>query len=80
MRHEINDREDGRRGQGSNVNQAEDSNKNCLHFFFYYVLCIYATLWVMIDLSISIYENLARLFGNCLYKDRPQRQGLRHKR
>ena len=30
-------------------------------FFFLHVLCLYATLWVMTDLNVLTYKNLARL-------------------
>ncbi len=33
-------------------------------FFFLYILCLYATLWVMTDLSVSTYKKLARLVAH----------------
>lgn len=36
-------------------------------FFFLHVLCLYATLWVITDLSLSTYKNLARLDALYVY-------------
>ncbi len=33
-------------------------------FFFLHVLCLYVTLWVMTDLSVSTYKKLARLVAH----------------
>ena len=37
------------------------ADRNGVFFFFLHVLCLYATLWVMTDLSAFTYKNLARL-------------------
>ena len=36
-------------------------------FFFLHGLCPYTTLWVMIDLSVSTYNNLVRLGTSYLF-------------